>query len=491
MNGAIAGRRTAPRLPAAVLGLIVAVSLALGWIISGPADLEPKMQVAVPLGAVMLTFGLAVWLRRPELVLGLLAFSLPLLESSALVGGLNAGELAMLSVATIGFVSLVRVTSPGHPDLHRLILPLLGLAVLGGIAAAANGATSPSDLAASAFKPLIWAILLYLVFLHFDSSTKLHALILAMIASAAAVGLYTMFEYAGGQASQAYFGGPTRASGTFEHWNQLGGFMALMAFPTLGYALVTKRRVARLALLSAFAIEIIALMLSLTVGSMLALFVAGLFGLIPLARRRPTIALLLALLPVAVLGLSGAVFPAVLERFEIAGERANDRLATYYAGIGLARDNFWLGTGSIEKATQEIRQTTEYRFTPFAETSSQPHNAFLSTWVEKGVFGFVLLAVLAWFSLKLLLAAKPPPDDPMQLAYWGVLFGGVAFLLQNFSNNLLTNARQGIIFLFLVLATARLGHLRRAAADATGEPAGGGRTAGAAPPRPATAAARA
>jgi O-antigen ligase len=141
--------------------------------------------------------------------------------------------------------------------------------------------------------------------------------------------------------------------------------------------------------------------------------------------------------------------PLLAYRLDIIGNRLYGRLANYSAGLHLAFDHLWFGLGSQDRMLEAI--TASYSYTPFGETNSVPHNAFLYTWVEKGIFALILFFILIINSLKLLLRQHFLSHQHLLLQ--GILVGVAGFLVQNMSNNLLLHARIGFIFFaFLVIA---------------------------------------
>ena len=452
-NGALARTGSA----AAIVGL----SLGAGAFLASSLPFATRVVAAGAAAAAIFAF--VIWVRRPELLIGAFFFALPLLEGREIVAGVNPGELATLIVVSLGGLSLFVERRPLLTERVTLVLwVLVGLAVVGGVSAAANGVLDPAKFATSVLKPLAWAMVIYLVVVHFDSERKLHGLLLALIASGAAVGVAAVVQFVTGHTSPAGAEGTPRADGTFEHLNQLGAFIVLLALPTLTYALATRRRSLQLLLVAAFVIQLTALLLSGTLGSLLGLLVAVLISL-RVWKARPATGFALTMLPLVILVGLALLVPAQASRVYLFGNRADDRFGTYAAGLEIARDNLWLGTGSIENAVEQIRDDPEYRFSRFGEVTVQPHNVFLEAQVVMGAPGLVLLISLVWLSLRILLASRPRPDDEDAILQWGLLLGCIAFLVQNLTNTSLLHVRLGLIFLTLVTIAARLRELQGAA----------------------------
>jgi O-antigen ligase len=428
-------------------------SVAVGALVA--TGLPGNVGLVAATGIVALIATITVWERRPEVVLGAFIFILPLLKGENAALGLNRGELATVFMLGIASLTLATPRRAVDPNLRRLVLALAALGCVGALASAANHIYAPSVLAASAMKPIAWAVVSYLVYVYFDSREKLRALVLAIIASGTLVGVIGILQHVTGRAVVPPSGGPPRVDSTFEHWNQLGGFMALLAIPTLTYALSTKSPLRKTLLIAACGVQLAALLLSATLGSGVGLLVAGIVA-VRLWGPHLRLGLTLTILPLLATVVLSLLVPELADRVHLARNRATDRLSTYAAGIKLARDNPLFGTGSIGRATEEIQQNTAYRYSRFGETSVQPHNAFISMLVQSGIFAFLFLCWAAWLSMRLFFAMRPPPDSPDYVLHWGILLGGIAFLVQNLTNSLIIHARLGLVFFVLVASVVRL-----------------------------------
>jgi O-antigen ligase len=340
------------------------------------------------------------------------------------------------------------------PRFQLIFWTLVGLAIVGAMAASANDVLDREQVATAVFKPLSWVVVLYLVLLYFDSPRKLRGLLLAMILSAAAVALIAIAQLATGNVPVSGDDVP-RARGTFENYNDLGGFMALMAVPALTYALWTRRGALKVLLVGAFVVQLAAVLMSGTLGSLLGLLVAGVLSL-RIWRVRPAAGLaMLALALVAAAGLA-LLAPAQASRVHLLGNRAEDRLGTYAAGLEVAKDHLWMGTGSVGNGLDLLRKNPDYRSTRFGLVESQPHNIFLEQLVVTGVLGLALLVFLVWLAVRALLASIPRATADDFILRWGLVLGATAFLVQNLTNNLLSHARLGVLFLVVVAIAVQL-----------------------------------
>jgi O-antigen ligase len=402
----------------------------------------------VTLGVVSIAGGMgliACWAKRPDLVIGAFVFALPLLKDTSATGLANPDRIATAALLGVGVFSVLE--RPALPSQLRSIMRgLLVVAIAGLLSAIANHTVGIDNVAKLLFKPLSWAMILWLVATHFETAEKAALLVRTLIFSAAVVSLVALWQKATGHMTASFSEGVPRATGTFETWNELGGFMALMIAPTIAYSLACRNR---LFMVIAGA-EVVSLLLSQTLGAFVAIVVASVFVL-PLRRLPVSGRLTLAVVPlVGALALSIAA-PGTLAKAHQVGARTQDRLATYAAGWHVARRHPWFGTGSVQAAASDIRAGAGA--TQFGYTTSVPHNAFISTLVERGLLGAVALLYIAWISLRILVRS----GGRGRLLEAGVMLGGVAFLIQSNTNNLLNNERLGLIFLVLVFAASRMG----------------------------------
>ena len=449
---------------------IIIPSCALGALLASGLPFATKMATAGALVAAVSAF--AVWVRRPEVVVAGFLFALPLLERREIGPGLEPGEFVTLILVALGSVSLFVRRPKIDARIRLVLLSLIGFAVIGGISAAVNGFLDADTFATLVLKPISWVVVIYLVILYFDSDRKLRGLLLSLIASGAAVAVAAVIQTATGHTPPAGAEGTPRADGTFENLNQLGAFMALIALPTLTYALSAKHRLLKPLLFGAFVLQLAALLLSGTLGSLLGLLVAALIS-VRLWSARPAIGIAMSALPLLTLITLTFFAPAQGNRIYLVGQRAEDRFGTYAAGYEIAKDNFWLGTGSIDDAVEQIKTNPEYHFTRFGEVTVQPHNVFLEAQVVSGVLGLSFMILLAWFLLRVLLASRPLVQDRDYILRWGILLGCIAFLVQNLTNSSLLHVRLGMIFLTLVTIAARLREVRSGASDSVAAAHGG------------------
>jgi O-antigen ligase len=434
---------------------LAAVAAVAGAAIAVLGTLGAALQVAIVLGLGCGLPLLLLFLVRPHVSLAVYLAALPLVMPVPLAAGLNAGEVLTLAILVIGALSLWQARERAVDALVRLapiIVPLAALAVVSVVSLVVNGITGLEDVVSALFKVLAFGLVAGLIHMHADTPRKAVTLLGGAVTGAALVALYAVVAWVLGWSYSAEFAW-NRASGTFGNWNLLGGFMALMSTPTLALAAVVRRWGLKLLLGTAFLLEVLALLLSLTLGSLLGLVLGAGFTvlfLMPGGRRRIVPAVLLGALA---FGVAFAANPLLRDKVTRFDERLQDRLLTYAVGINMFRDRFWWGFGSEQNLTEELLLgEADYGITSLGVSSMVPHNSFLKIGVEKGIMGVVLFAALIVGALHLLFRQRRrirrTGSAPI---YYGTAAGVLAFLVQNMTNDILLHARIGIVF-FVLLA---------------------------------------
>ncbi|HYO60303.1 MAG TPA: O-antigen ligase family protein [Actinomycetota bacterium] len=442
------GRLSFGRAVGGVAG--VAAAVLAGWLLVAASRLGFRMQVLLVAALVGVPVGVYLYLTKPHVVMNAYVFVLPFLVSDP-EGGVNVGEILSVGVVAGGLPLLVLGHRPVTGPIRKVALAFLALAALGAISVYANSVVTLPNVANGVVKYFVFAAAAALLYAFTDDETKAQRLMKTLVWSAAGVALYSIFEYATGR---SYFPeyGYSRASGTFEHWNQLGGYMALVSFPTIMYAVRSKTPWARLGYVGAWAAELVALLLSLTLGAMLGVAVGALAGAVLYFRRGVLKTLAATLAGVAILGAVWQTVPEVREKFEAADTRTEDRLATYITGAYALRDNFWIGVGAQDELLDAV--LTSNRRGP--SVSVVPHNAFLAIGVEKGILGSVLLIVVVVAALRTVVGKRNLAAPANRLLVYGAGMGSIAFLTQNMTNLLLLHVRLGIVWIAFHVAAARL-----------------------------------
>lgn len=451
--------------------LFLAVGLSAGAIVAltGGEELGRRLVFLTVLGlGVPATL---LMLVRPHYAVALYLAVLPLLLPWPIFAGMNAGEVFTLGMVAWGTLSLWQARGRVETAVRALwpiVWPLAALALVSAVSLTVNGITAYQDIAAAVLKVLVFALAAILVHIHANTPRKASLLLHAALLGACAVAVYAIVEYAaawpgGGEE------GSTRAAGTFEHWNVLGGFMALMSMPTLALAVSSRHLLARLGYGSAFLLELTALLLSQTLGSVLALLIGGALVVIFLVRPPWTQAAAGALVILMAFTVALVLNDELRDKVINIDERIVDRLRTYAVGIIMFRDRFWFGFGSEQAIVDELWfGEADYGITAFGLSSSVAHNSFILVGVEKGILGAILFALVVVGSIRLLARQRSMLHHrSTALLYTGMATGIAAFLVQNMTNTLVLHARAGIVFFAVIALLERIGaHAARTTADA-------------------------
>ncbi|MEA2486193.1 MAG: O-Antigen ligase [Actinomycetota bacterium] len=433
-------------------GLVGAVACLAAVSIVASDRLGQRQQLLLAATVLLGSAAVVLFVWRPSVVVNGYVLAIPLLVSASNASAVNPGIAATLAVVLLGLPGLLLRADRIPKEIRSLAWPLAGLGLLGAISSIANGATSLGDLSNGSFKYFSFAAVLFLIFVHNNSEEKAAQLMKSLIGAAIIVALYSIFAYASGRSFYAQYG-YSRASGTFENWNELGGYMALLVFPTGLVGLSSKARWVRRLSVGACALESIALLLSLTLGSVLAVLISCAFGLCIFFRRRLALVLLTLGLAAFVLLLVWHFVPALGQKFSATNSRVEDRFATYSVGLDAMRAHLWLGVGSEAQVLESVVSTPSQQ-----PVSVVPHNSFIAIGVEKGIFGTILLALLVINAVRVLL--HPGSDyGRFRLWHYGILLGVTAFLIQNMSNLLVLHSRLGVVWLAMLALDVRLRQL--------------------------------
>ena len=173
------------------------------------------------------------------------------------------------AVILLGLPGLLLRRSEIPKEIRSLAWPLAALGVLGVLSTVANSVASISDISNAVFKYFSFAIVILLIYIHTDSEERAAQLLKALIAAAILVAFYSIFAYATGRSYDPQYG-LNRASGTFQNWNELGAYMALLVFPTAAAGLSSRRGWLRRLLIAGCICELVAMLLSLTLGAIYA-----------------------------------------------------------------------------------------------------------------------------------------------------------------------------------------------------------------------------
>jgi len=437
--------RTRPPSPTSlVLPLGIAILLALF------AALGPRLLVlAAALGLPLVVVGYL----RPAALFLLYFAALPLAGDQALPGGLRPTVVLTGVIAVFAATTLIRHrarAAAGLRQLDEVMMAFLALAVMGTVSAFVNyNSDIVSNIFEASFKPLVFAGLMLVVLVEFGTEARIRLLSWTFVLTSAAVACYALFTYVAGTAPTPV-GDTPRLTGTFAEYNELGSYMLVTAMFTLGFAQIQSRHRERVILYAVFGIQVLALLLSLTLGSMFGLVTAlGIYYLLRGGRTAGVLkyGIVLGILAIVVI----AYLPAVADKIGLVQQRVMRRFATFAGGFQIIRENLLFGVGS-KNVLSYLLTHPEAINTRFGATYSVPHNVFIVTFVQKGIFVFAaLLGLLAAVWRAGARSFRLAADRGLRSFAAAVVGGMVGFLQQDLSNNMLLHPRIGLFF-FIFLA---------------------------------------
>ncbi|MGG5258052.1 O-antigen ligase family protein [Phycicoccus avicenniae] len=272
---------------------------------------------------------------------------------------------------------------------------------------------------------------------------------------------YTVLGLLSGDASSEVKGGFTRLTGTFTQSNDYARFLTFLLLLGVAVLPYVGRRAKRL-LAPLLAVAGVFLLLTLTLGAIGAAAVG--VGIIALVQRRTR---LLALLAVGGLG-AFAVVPGLVGR--LTESAATEQLGGGATGNSLSwRLGYWESLLSVNKANPVTGiglNATQY----YTESAKQPHNDYLSAYVETGIIG--LVTYLGLVAAMLFVAARAVRRTEKHTLEWGVAVGAVVCIVMFAVMSVAANVIQSLANFWYVLAitacasaAGALGPARRRARD--------------------------
>lgn len=337
--------------------------------------------------------------------------------------------------------------------------------LVGYVLAGALSVVSSSDVQASALQlaRLTSGVLMFIVLerLITDRAMLKRVLFACFAALVLALG-YTLFELATGQAAGEVKGGFTRLTGTFTQSNDYARFLTF--FLLLGVAVLpyVSRRVKPF-LLAVLVLTGVFLLMTLTLGAIGGAF-AGIVVIALLQRRGALIALLAA----AAMG-ALVVVPGLIGR--ITDSAAANQVGGGPTGNSLSwRLDYWASLLTINKnnpITGVGLNATQY----YTDSAKQPHNDYLSAYIETGVIGLLMYTGL--ILAMLVVTGRAVLRTQRDTLEWGVAVGAFAcvavFAVMSVAANVIQSSAN---FWYLLAITACASAASRFGRRDDGDPGG-------------------
>lgn len=252
---------------------------------------------------------------------------------------------------------------------------------------------------------------------------------------------YTLLGIATGHASNEVKGGFTRLTGTFTQSNDYARFLAFLLLFGVAVLPYVSRRVKPF-LRGLLGLTGVFLLMTLTLGAIGAAF-AGLVLIALIQRRGVLIGLLGA---AAVAGL--AFVPGLIGR--ITDSAASHQVGGGSTGNSLSwRFDYWASLLTINKnnpITGIGLNATQY----FTKSAKQPHNDYLSAYIETGVIGLLLYVGL--IVAMLVVAGRAVLRTQRDTVEWGVAVGALVCVGAYAVMSLAANVIQSLANFWYILA---------------------------------------
>lgn len=457
------------RVSASALAPFTLMALA-GLVASAATLVGYRTHPALPLAALAVIALVAV---PPVVVLHLAVAIIPLELVSASFGGaaISPTEAAM-TLAGFGWVTrrLLAGEPIFTPSPLNAPLVILLLATAAGLAVGEEPGT--------AMKRVVIGTSLFFIIqmLASEGSPRMvRSVLLVLVGSGAVVALVAVIGAAGGRPELVGFGGvaKNRATGSFDEPNLLASFLGFALPAALALAFATWA-IVRPALLAAFGLILMGVVLSLSRGGLLA--AAG--GTLVMLGWRPVrrAALVVAVLILSLGALSAAPVPGSqyvqlvtnrIESVRYTGAATGDfRRELWTTTPTIIADNLVLGIGPGNYPN--VSQTYGLVDPNQGDAVEHAHSVVLTVAAETGLLGIVALLLLAVRLPGLLVeACRRNVGSDRGLAF-AVAGGLTAFSLQGLIDHTLwSNTIAAVVAIFLGLAVV----LRRAAHRSAGSDA--------------------
>lgn len=437
-------------LTVVLLALAIGASLLCGYgVVSG----QKKLAVLPIVAIVGIALAVVACTRFSWFVLVLLTIrsSTDALKISASDAGTSAANTVSdrgvdpSSIVGIMFLVLailwLAATFYGRKPIRASIVTMM---LIGYVIAGALSVAGSSHVQASALQlaRLMSAILMFVVLEQLITNrTMLKRVLIACFAALIIPLGYTLLGIVTGHASDEVKSGFTRLTGTFTQSNDYARFLTFLLLFGVAVIPYVSRRVKPF-LLVLLALAGLFLLLTLTLGAIAAAF-AGIL-LIALIQRRSALIGLLGAAAIAAL----VVVPGLIGR--ITDSTASSEVGGGPTGNSLSwRLDYWATLLTINKdnpITGVGLNTTQY----FTNSAKQPHNDFLSAYIETGVIG--LLLYLGLVLAMLVVAGRAVLRTQRDTLEWGVAVGALVCVGAYAVMSLAANVIQSLANFWYILA---------------------------------------
>lgn len=341
--------------------------------------------------------------------------------------------LAVLCLATFLLYFIQLFLGRVRPQRTTMVSVLLGAFAVCILYAGVTSYALPTAI----FSMALFLILMAVFFVAkdvIDTEEKLDFVLFVLVSMGALIALYAVYQYIIGVEMDAAwvdaesFDISTRAYATFTNPNVLGEYLILVGSLAAGLMWKSRRWLGRLYYTACFGVIALGLVATGSRGAMLGLlFSAGLFVLLSEKRLIPLGVILLLLMPFL---LPESLWARLASSVTMSDSSSLYRMSIYRAAMDIIR-HYWT-TGIGIGAFNQIYPLFSFE----AANAYHAHNLFLQEFIELGIVGFIVMALLfLCFFRKLYSTMRVVPKRFQFLL--GAIFGGFAgLLLQGITDHL-------------------------------------------------------
>ncbi|MDD4995065.1 MAG: O-antigen ligase family protein [Patescibacteria group bacterium] len=362
-------------------------------------------------------FGYLAW-RNFRLGLALLVFLLPTYFIRFQIGPLPTTllELYFVVIALI-WITKERGLSYRNQNLIKWRLPIflfLAAATIGVI-------VSPDKTAALGIWKayFIEPILFFLILISSLKTREDWKLILnALLASAAAISLFAIFQKATGVAIPPAWLAERRVTSVFGYPNAVGLYLApliILAFSLFYDSLREKKYIYSTLYFLSLASSALAIFFSKTEAGWIAA-AAGIFIFCVFKKNLRVPAIAAAAILILLIGLTPALRSPVIEKITLQDWSGHVRLVTWSESLEMLKSNAIFGAGLSGYPLKMIK----FHQAEYLEIFQYPHNIVLNFWSETGPVG--LIAFLWLMALGIVASLKKARQSSLALAMLCIFF---------------------------------------------------------------------
>jgi len=361
----------------------------------------------------------------------------------------NAGVESSFGFILLCFIIRIIIQKPTRQDLevffkNRINFYLLLFYIAIGLSILTSGSLWARSLKAWVTK---WGegVLLFYFAQIFLNKKQVKIILLVMVASACLLGIdgiyqkITGIDFIRGRSLEPTDHGDLAITGSFHHYNGFASFLGVLIFITIGFLGQVKKFWQKTPLFLILLLISANVILTLSRGAWLSLFIASLFLAIFINNRRTKVFLLLFLISFTWIILS---IPLLRERLFTVVKSGGDanRFKVWKMALKISMDSPLLGKG-LGSFTKLVSSYGGGIIMP-----QYAHNCYLQLLAETGLLGLVSFM---WFLGIIISKGFRELKERFTSLFFGLFFGFLVFLTHSFFDTQLFTVRLSILFWLL------------------------------------------